>query len=262
MIFPTGYQDRKLFERKAEHFRTDTSDDRFFEPADKALDEHYRRIITSEMWSSVHRERILFLTYWIKGGHIGAEDAVFGGRLIPSPLRPGNHKLKHNESEVDETVSLLQGVCPDLEPIAVVALFNLQETDNIADNGTPPNNHRRAYGIARISDRKLGKHYAGPHELGHSALGWADEYVEESLASVNVHEFDRLTPLVISDQGPAAAALDMLSNYDMRLSEIVFANGYDNMSLVKKPGRVDSPDGVLSSEEYKREGAKFGLGIY
>lgn len=252
LVFPTGYQDRAVFELEADTLRKSTTVD---------VIRAYPEDTESEMWSSVHRERLLFLTYWIEGGPVGSEDAVFGGRLAPLPVREGAQRLKHDEPAVDAEVEALQEVCPGLDPISVVALFEEQESFGTA-NATPPIYMKRAFGIARISNKSIFSHYVGPHELGHSAMGWLDEYIEGSLRYVNVHELDRLTPILIMDQGLGAVMFDLLGVYDMSLSEMLFSNGADNVSLVEFPGRVRTPAGALGSEPYLDEGAYFGYGIY
>lgn len=256
LVFPIGYQDRRFFQAEAEELRTDMVD---IDIAD--IYDYYGETYKSTMWSSVHRERLLFLTYWVPGGAVDSDDTAFEGQLIDHPIRLGDYRLKVNESLVDGQVETLKESCPSLDPISVVAFFDVTGLPEPTANATPPIYMKRSFGIARISNRFLGYHYVPPHELGHAAMGWFDEYVEPSLRGVNVREFDRLSPLFIFDQGLVTAALDVLEIYNMEVSEILLANGADNVSLVENPGRV-TPEGALGSEPYEQEGAYFGAGVY
>ncbi len=187
LTVPTGYATQSEFETDAEALRHDTS------PEQKG------NFVWRTTWSSVHREKLLFFTYYVEGGPVGSEDAAFSGKIAPGVVR--GKMLAMDTEAVDATVSDLQAACPGLDPIAVTGLFQVKGIGSGTNNAMPPGLTGRSYGIARISNTRVetSNHYIGPHELGHAAMNWMDEY-REFEEELNVRELDQFTPLLILDQ--------------------------------------------------------------
>ncbi|PCI45029.1 MAG: hypothetical protein COB51_09420 [Moraxellaceae bacterium] len=268
-----GYQDQTTFETEAEYLRLDTT----------ASDTIERNGVTIDnpLWSNRYKERLMYITYWEHGGIVAYPDANYGATIYQDPLRLdffAGISLKSDSGLVDAKADELKVLCPGLAPVTVNVLFEIPDdwlvggtpgaTVPVSSNAQlpttarPPYEVRRHYGLSNIANNSLGFGYIGQHEMGHSVIGWIDEYSEGALTLLSATDFDIFTPLFIFDQGIDVVLLSTLGIYPMRVSQIMMSNGVDNISTVPYPGRVDAPAGVQGSEDYLREGAFFARGVF
>ncbi len=285
LTVPTGYESQIDFEMQADLLRTDMSNpivaawpgvaptpDPTREP-EWWEDPRWYEDRENHVWSVLQRERLLYLTYWVEGAPLGDPDnpAAFNARLKANFLRPGDQFLRYDIELVESLTSELQAACTGLDPLAVVTLFEVSGfIGGKSPNATLPGRSGRPYGMIGFAnsvldnqsgylDGQLG--YLGAHEVGHAAMNWGDEYLEGALKNTHVKDIDIFTPFLIWGQGPDVL-LSILGVYPMRMSEILYANGQDNVSVTEYPARVSSGSALVGSEEFLHEGAYFGGGLY
>ena len=240
LIVPTGYTeaDRAAFFDDADRMRRSMSD------------------IATPVYSSTHKGRILYITYWVAGGALASGQSTFGGKVFAHPVR-GKALTMNQEAAYAFVTTRQLGDLPWLRPSAVAALFNTYE-NGITANATPPSYTRRAYGIARFTAGDVRGQYIAAHELGHAMLSWVDEYVESGFESTNITQFDALTPLVVWDgtfRTLGSAVGNLLGVYSIRISEVLASNGADNVATTQYPGTVSQS--APGSERYEYEGGMF-----
>jgi hypothetical protein len=111
---------------------------------------------------------------------------------------------------------------------------------------------------------QLGGSYIGVHEMAHSSLNFLDEYIEGGFENLNIRSFDVLTPLAIwnTSTGNFGEALgNFFGIYNYLISEVLSANGSENMEVSRYPSRVATAG--WGRDEYKNEGGMFfGKGTY
>lgn len=207
------------------------------------------------VFTDVYRERIVYIAQWTPGPALGAgEPARFGAGLFMHPVRAGHVGLSHDTAELATTLDRFKS--ERLGTFAPLCAFILYNHDNpegraiIASAVLPTmmihdlrDRAVRGYGVARMT--RLGAHN-GPdalvaaHELGHGALNWCDEYSERALRGRHIRDLDPLTPLLLMDgsaMGRRLALGTLTRTIDLRLSEGLAANGWDNVALGRRgPG--------------------------
>jgi hypothetical protein len=195
---------------------------------------------TGKVWSTQKKTQLLYVGYFASG-------ATFGGSVAPHPVR--GYALTLSQDAVYAQVDALRGtLLPELLPMAVGVVFNDFQT-GITANATPPSFSKRPYGIAKMNREQLKGGYVAAHELAHAALNFLDEYVEPGFEDLNVHLLDTATPFLSFD----GAISDRFGVYDYNVSEILAANGNNNIALSSSPSTVTSP----GRERYLKEGGLF-----
>jgi hypothetical protein len=215
-------------------------------------------------WSAQQRDRLLFVGYFVPGGALGAADAAFGGKIAQHPIR-GYATSLSQQAVYDKIAWIAANQIHGLNPMAAGVLFNSYQTP-VTANAAPPSFVQKSFGVAKFTRADLNQRgaYITTHELAHAGLNFLDEYVEHGFADLNIRQLDVMTPLALFDWswgGFVRAISDLLSVYDYNVSEILAANGNDNIALSSWPATVWTPG--WSGEYYVYEGGMFfGRGTY
>jgi hypothetical protein len=229
--------------------------------------QEYNRLISqmgaagSKVYSQQHKSNILYYASWTPGGSLNTPEALFKGKVLDNPFR--GKALTVDQDQVVAAVNQLRlDEALWLRPWAVVTIFNTTE-DGITANASPPTQLNKPYGIARMTRRQLDDVYIPSHEVAHAALNFLDEYIEHGMESLSIRSLDVLTPFAIWQN--ASDFDDDLGNlfgvYQYTVSEILSANGNENMDVSKYVSRVVTPG--FAAEEFANEGGMFfGKGTY
>jgi len=229
------------------------------------------------VWSAQQRDRLLFVGYFVPGGALGAPDAAFGGKIPQHPIRGWATSLSQ-QAVYDKIAQIRASTIPGLNPFTAGVLFNSFQTP-VTANAAPPSfvdYHRRpasedpgvqkSFGVAKFTRADLRDRgpYITTHELAHAGLNFLDEYVEHGFQDLSIRQLDVTTPLALFDWtwgGFVRAIGDLFSVYDYNVSEILAANGNDNIALGTWPATVWTPGS--GAEYYAYEGGMFfGRGTY
>ncbi|MBW2713332.1 MAG: hypothetical protein JRC77_06225, partial [Deltaproteobacteria bacterium] len=261
LTMPTEYLHQVDFDIHADLLRKDMSDDivpaLFSGEPDPEWDPRYWQDRPNYTWGVLHRDKLLYFTYWVPGGTLGSPDAAFNGRMGDE----ADSMITADNDQMYATVDGLISACSGLDPMAAVALFDIRDREGYArSNATFPGLHKYSYGLARIANARIVFGDIGAHEIGHAGLNWGDEYVDSEYENLHVAEVDILTSFYIWDRGPDVL-LSLLGIYPYRMSEVFYANGKDNVSTVPNPGRVSALGGP-PSEPLLHEGAWYGGGLF
>lgn len=226
----------------------------------------------SETWSTKYKDKLLYLTsYSTSEFPVNDPREWLDSRLVEG-LRDDSKMLTANEVKVRKQVNLVKSDCSHLDPWAVNILFDINSkiksgevisAHDVSDNATLPKLGK--YGIARISNSKLENarmYYIVSHEMGHSAMGWGDEYIEQGLESAHANGLDKFSSLILLDQGINDALQNEMGILPMLFSQVMYGNGRDNTSLTSHPRRVNNAGSTPGSERYLQEGAHYGKGIW
>jgi hypothetical protein len=247
LVLPAGYAParRQAFFDDAERLRKGVSD-----------------LPKPSVFTTEQRSRLLYVTLWLDGGPLGSDAALFGARTYLDPQ--GGETLTLDPAEVIATVAQLRGAAlAKLSPLVVVVLFDVEGPAD--GHPTIPSYSRGAFGVIPMAGGQAQDSHVVIHELGHAALSFVDEYVENGFEQQDINALDTLTPLVhwTGQLGDLAVTSgSFLSTYDLRVSEIVGDNGADNLSTRRLPGTVQSPR-APGSEAYEHEGGMFfGKGTF
>ena len=209
-------------------------------------------------WSAQQRDRLLFVGYFVAGGPLGASDAAFGGKIAAHPIR-GYATSLSQQAVYDKIAQIAASDIPNLRPFTAGVLFNTFQTP-VTANAAPPSFVQRTFGVAKFTRQDLNERgtYITTHELAHAGLNFLDEYVEHGFADLSIRQLDALTPLALFDWtwgGFVRAISDLLGIYDYNISEILAANGNDNITLGRWPATVYTPG--YGGEDYVYEGGMF-----
>jgi hypothetical protein len=240
LVLPTGYTsaEKLKFFNDVEAMRAKMSD-----------------LPGTSVYSEAHRSRLLYISYYVPGGELSSPTSAFAGKVFAHPVR-GKALTMNQEAAYAKVAEIRATTLPQLSPSVVVTLFNTNES-GITANATPPSYTRRPYGIARFTSGEASGNYIGAHEVGHALLSFVDEYVESGFENMSITQFDVLTPLALWDGSMktlATAVGNLLGIYSLRISEVIAANGADNISLSKYPSTVWSG---ITQEVYEYEGGFF-----
>lgn len=208
-----------------------------------------------QTYTATYPRKILYQAFWMPGGPIDSDTAVFHAKIAKHPTRGKALALKQNE--VTDKISGLKASAPKLKPWGVLVLYNTME-EGITANASPPVYLDTGYGIARITKADLEDGYTGIHELAHAALNFLDEYVENGFGGMSISSFDMLTPFIFLDgtfAGLTRAAANAAGLYNYLASEIVAANGNDNIDVTPYVSRVGTPGYPVNN--YEDEGGMF-----
>lgn len=217
--------------------------------------------INERVYTSKYREQLLYVSHWLPGGALGTPESNFGAFIAPHPIR--GTALTLQLDEVVKSVTELQIGDRRISPFGVVVLFNSAEEEHTA-NASPPSFLGLSYGIAKITRGDLNGNYIAMHELAHAALNFGDEYIEAGFEKMSINTLDYLTPLAVFKKGFGGwkhLIANALGVFDYRVSEILAANGMDNIDTTRHPSRVHTPG--YRPNEYEHEGGMFfGAGTF
>src|SRR5262249_59497319 len=116
--------------------------------------------------------------------------------------------------------------------------------ESVTANWAPPPLPVRSFGIAKMTRKDLDSPYIATHELAHASLNFLDEYVESGMEELNIHSVDPFTPLAQFDgswSGAISAIQTLIGYYDIKISDILAANGNVNIATTSTPCTVRSP---------------------
>lgn len=208
-----------------------------------------------------HGQDILYIGKWIAGGELSSSDTNFGAAILEHPVRGTALSLKRDD--VIDAIERFQAADHNLSPLGVVVIFN-SDDDDVTANAIPPTFTEKEYGIAKITRGHLRTSYAGMHEIAHATLNFLDEYIEGGFEDMNIRSLDALTPLAQLDGswgGWVRSIENALGMYNFSISEVLAANGSDNIDLRKNTSLVTTSG--YSPNPYEYEGGMFfGRGTY
>lgn len=246
LVLPTGYTASEY-----ESFRQD------FYQLVETMD------VGGTVYSTEHADKIIYVGFWVASPSLESGRAAFGAKIIQHPIRDSALTMK--QSRLFAFVESLQKIDSKLfNPFAVLAIYNSDRRDATA-NASPPSFIQKPYGIARMTRGDLYEGaYIPVHELGHAALNFVDEYVEPGLENMSIRTIDRLTPLALLGNNWGSwvrAVRNLFGVYSYRISDVLAANGNDNVDVTQYPSRVFTSG--FFSENYENEGGMFfGRGTY
>jgi hypothetical protein len=241
-----------------------------FEEADRdAFWSEFDRVVSSmtntgKVWSTQYRDRLIFVGYFTPGGPLNSDTAAFGGKIAPHPFR-GLATSLSQPAVYDKIAQIAASEIRGLNPFAACVILNSAET-NVTANAAPPSFVQKAFGVAKFTRGQLSVNgpYITSHELAHAGLNFLDEYTETGLDELSIRQLDVMTPLALFNWtwgGFVNAIGDLLKVYDYNVSEILAANGNDNIALSPWPSTVLTPG--YSGEHYAYEhGMFFGRGTF
>ncbi len=216
------------------------------------------------VWSVQQKSRLLFIGYFVAGGALGTPQAAFGGLIAQHPIR--GYATSLSQAQVYAKIAAVAASeIHGLQPFSAGVLFNTYQTP-VTANAAPPSFVGKPFGVAKFTRADLNERgsYITTHELAHAGLNYLDEYVESGFEEMNIRSLDAITPLALFDWtwgGFVNAISDLIGTYDYNISEILAANGNDNIALGPWPATVYTPG--WSSEYYQWEGGMFfGRGAF
>lgn len=210
------------------------------------------------VWSTQMKDRLLFIGYFTPGGALGTPDAAFGGLVAKHPIR--GYATSLSQSAVYAKIAqIAANEIHGLNPFTAGVLFDTYQTP-VTANAAPPSFVQKAFGVAKFTRADLNERgaYITSHELAHAGLNYLDEYVEQGFEELNIRSLDAATPLALFDWtwgGFVNAVSDLIGTYDYNISEIIAANGNDNIALGPWPATVYTSG--YGSEYYQWEGGMF-----
>jgi len=212
-----------------------------------------------DVYSGKYRNQILYIGHFIAGGALGSPESLFGGHVSPHPIR--GKALTVRQSEVYAVTEELKLVA-QMDPIGVALIFNTLE--RVTANASPPTFIDRTYGVARMTRGDLEGSYIASHELAHAALNFVDEYIEPGFQGMNISLLNLLTPMAIFNgtwAGFKTGMSDLFGVFNWKISEILAANGTDNVDITQDPSRVVTAGYEPNAYEFEG-GMFFGRGTF
>ncbi|HXU72227.1 MAG TPA: hypothetical protein VN947_23045 [Polyangia bacterium] len=210
------------------------------------------------VWSTQMKDRLLFIGYFTPGGALGTPQAAFGGLVAKHPIR-GYATSLSQAAVYAKIAQIAANEIHGLNPFTAGVLFDTYQTP-VTANAAPPSFVQKAFGVAKFTRADLNERgaYITSHELAHAGLNYLDEYVEQGFEELNIRSLDAVTPLALFDWtwgGFVNAISDLVGTYDYNISEIIAANGNDNIALGPWPATVYTSG--YGSEYYQWEGGMF-----
>ncbi|MDX1409303.1 MAG: hypothetical protein R3330_14250, partial [Saprospiraceae bacterium] len=249
LIMPTGYTATTT---DYDQFRTD------------AGDMILRMAGFDSLFTGMHKDRILYVIYWIPGYPLPAlnstrSTANFGARIYDHPVRAANGLTLRNEDVVSAVTSFRSNYLSSSDPIAVVVHFNSGDTAASTPNAVMPSLNvgagRDRYGIVRIDRSQSNSGRIPTHELAHAGLNFVDEYCEGSPGGcdLDIRYLDPFTSLLRLGTTFGSWFDTASTAYSVKLSEILANNGWDNVATTwNLPGNTYLAQG----------GMFFGKGVW
>ena len=244
LILPAGYtiEDYEIFREDFDSLVTQLSDR------------------GDDTFTTTHKQNFLYYAAWLPNGELGSTTANFKAHVSNHPVRDKFLALK--QEDVVAAVAKLKNT-DGISPWGVIVLFNTTE-DGTTANAIPPIYVKGGFGIAKMTRADLDGPYVGIHELAHATLNFLDEYVEYGFENMNINSLDKLTPIALLDDtwGSLGDALqNLLGIYNFKISEVLAANGNDNIDVTRYPSRVATGNYRQNNYEYEG-GMLFGRGTW
>ncbi len=232
--------------------------DLFASAFSKLVDQFYD--VPENIYTRAKASQILYRAVFVGGGAFGSPESAFGAKIFAHPVRGKALTL-----DQDQVFQVAESVAIDRNIFGVIVLFNTLET--VTANAAPPSFIQKKYGVAKLTRGDLDSHYVGPHELAHASLNFLDEYIEGGFETMSIKTIDILSPLVLMNgtwKGFTSAFQDLTKVYDYRISDILAANGNENVDVTRYPSRVIAEGSNVSElfEFSKTGGMFFGLGTF
>ena len=246
LLVPVGYQahEKGRFELDVERF--------VFAMSETDPNIYSRRYINN----------LLYVSMWMPDSGLESQQTNFDAKLQAHPTR--RFMATANQSKVLAFTDRLMRE-EWVRPVAVNLIYNFDSPlEEAAASAVTPNFLQRPYGIAKIMRNDLNNTYVAPHEVAHAALNFLDEYTEQGMENINIRTLDVLTPLVVLDGSLDAffrALKNVLGVYSYRISEVLAANGNENLDVVSQPNRVGQSGAASPNFDYEG-GMFFGRGTY
>ncbi|MCC6810630.1 MAG: hypothetical protein IT381_24580 [Deltaproteobacteria bacterium] len=210
------------------------------------------------VYSRQQKERWLFFGEFRPSSTLASRTALFGAEVIAHPSRGEMLVMKSDDvyARVDQ---LRSSGFPYLRPFTASVIFN---TFRGTANASPPSFIGKPYGTAKFNRGDAQSSWVATHEIGHSGMNFLDEYTEWGMEDLSIRSIDVLTPLLLlnaSWRGVFDALGSLTTVYDIDLSEILAADGNDNIALSPFPSTVQPS----TPEVYLYEGGMmFGRGTW
>lgn len=206
---------------------------------------------------------LIFRSHFTPGGALGSATSKFSSSIVRHPFRQTQWNMAMDHAQVVEEVLRFRKQNGELShPVATVVLFNDDrgELDGVGANAALPSTISQSFGIAKFTRGALrapNPNYVVVHEIAHALLDFADEYIESTLAGVSIQSIDKITFLT---QGFGGAIRVLFGIHQLRLSEIIAGNSFDNVDVTEYPSRVGENSDHL---HYSAQGGMFfGRGTY
>lgn len=211
------------------------------------------------VWSTTKKASILYVGYFASGGALGTSTATFGGSILPGAV--GGAALDVDPQAVAAKITDIRAtLLPGLLPNAVALIFN---DAGASPASATPRHFDQPYGIARLNRAHLTSPYAPTRQLATAMFGFLAESVTNGFQETSIRSLDVLSPsLKLSSGWDAIASMTNLTGiYDYNVSELLAANGNDNVSLSANPCTVPTPGFTPRPYEYEG-GIGLGRGVW
>ncbi len=222
-------------------------------------------------FTTAHADSLCYVALWIDGGSVlttlarspfnayvtARYDGKYALALNPINLF-SNAKVKANIPTMSTFLSI--AVLFDTTQVAAVGGKTPEFVSSTIPRATiVATTGPSAWDIAvsKIASDDLSNPAAIVHELAQSALGFGDESIVS--ANNNLPQIDATLSHNLSFTSASDTSPENLSSYDVRFSEILGANSYDNLDVISQPARVMSANTPVTFSS--AGGLGFGSGI-
>ncbi len=216
----------------------------------------FSSVPSEALYSNRFKNQIIFSAYWQPTADYQAKVLSDGSSRRFLSLKPD--AVKNSVQKFFEDPGFQK------HPSSVVVLFN-DNTELVTANTVNGRDLSAYYGITKLNLKHIESAYVTTHEIAHSLLNWADEYVEHGFEDLSINSTEVFTPfLKLGDEWDTELRnhSDLLGAYDIRLSEILADNGADNLSTTQHPGRVGQLEHRVSVDMTTEGGLYFSKGVY
>ncbi|MBT6325261.1 MAG: hypothetical protein HOJ35_04780 [Bdellovibrionales bacterium] len=240
LVLPTGYQ-----ENEKEKFIKD-------------FNSFVMKMSTAgeNVYSQIHKDQIFYIYKWVPGGAMDSKETSFDAQVLPHPIRK-NFGLVINQNKIHDFVD-----SHNISPWAVTVIFNTSKSATA--NAKPPTFIQKKYGILLMTSAQSKSSYIGTHEVAHAALDFLDEYVESGFENLNISLMNKLSAMAVYEKGWSGFKMffhHVRGNYRINISDILAANGPENIDTTKFPSRVITDGYIPNIFEYEG-GMFFGKGTF
>jgi hypothetical protein len=194
----------------------------------------------------------IFIADWLPGGALGTPTVNFGAAIETQPIRQNELNMAINNTAVEaEVANFKANYYSQSVPWEVVVLYKSTAYwggpagNSVGANTAPSSFLHQPYGIVKLTSGEAAQaapNYVVVHEMSHGGLNFLDEYTESTFNGMSITELDAVTFLT---QGFTGAIDLLLGIYDMKISEILAANGNDNVDVTEYPSRVGTPGALV-----------------
>ena len=219
------------------------------------------------VYTSQHRDRIVYLVYWQPGGTFRIGNANYGARISTHPVQKSKKGLVLSNRRLElEGVTGAARVLQTTVPMAVVVLYNYGNNDAAAFSA-PSMVTGQTYGVVRMTRSHLKTDegvYMTMRRLAHASMQFMDESTQPQLDRFDIHNIDaRSRGIGLTDTWDAyfKKMKNIIGQYDWRISDIIANNGAENVTTRSMPATVYTAD--HSTTDFTLEGgAFFGKGTW